>query len=219
MTAPAAGAGRGRLAAVLGLAMDAALSTRPVAVPAVVHPWDAWWVAVRSLGRLRPGPGVFGTCRSCVEVAAAQAALPLPAHPGHEERGCRCLRTWAESMRAPLAGDRLPAVPQRLTLALLKPGAPRRAIRSRLHAALREVHVVERELTAADCDRLYPDAYGSEFVAQRTAYLTSGPIQAVVMAGDSDVVTYGTALKRSVRADLGVGMLRNHLHIDRKAHV
>jgi nucleoside diphosphate kinase len=139
--------------------------------------------------------------------------MPLPEHPGHGERGCVCHRVWAEAMRAPLAEGRLPVVPQRLTLVLLKPGAPRQAIRSRLRAALREVYTVERELTAADCDRLYPDAHGAEFVGRRTAYLTSGPVQVVVLAGDADAVAVGSALKRTVRADLGVGALHNHLHM------
>jgi nucleoside diphosphate kinase len=76
-----------------------------------------------------------------------------------------------------------------------------------------EVHTVELELTPGHCDSLYPDAYGAEFVAQRTAYLTSGPVQAVVLAGDADAVACGAALKRTVRADLGAEMLRNHLHM------
>ncbi|MDT3398294.1 hypothetical protein RKE29_16855 [Streptomyces sp. B1866] len=213
MTAPASGVGRGPLAAVLGLALDQVLAVRPGRLPMLCHPWDAWWVAARSLGRIRPEPGTWGACPACAEVAAAQIVLPLPGHPGHDGRGCGCHRTWAEAMRAPLAEGRLPAVPQRLTLALLKPGAPRRTIRSRLRTALREVHVVDRQLTAADCDRLYPDAYGAEFVAQRTAYLTSGTVEVVVLAGGTDAVACGAALKRTVRADLGVGMLRNHLHM------
>jgi nucleoside diphosphate kinase len=104
-------------------------------------------------------------------------------------------------------------VPQRLTLALLKPGAPREPIRTRLRTVLREVHTVERHLTAEDCDRLYPDAYGAEFVAPRTAYLTGGPVQVIVLAGDVDAVAVGSALKRTLRADLGTETLRNHVHM------
>lgn len=212
--APAPGVGRGRLAAVLGLALDAALSGRPAALPVQDHPWDAWWVAVRSLGRVRPQPGAAGACAGCVGRATAAMGRIVPVHPGHGERRCGCHRVWAEAMRAPLAEVWLPQVPQRLTLALLKPGAPRAAIRFRLRAgALREVHTVELELTSADCDRLYPDAYGADFVAQRTAYLTSGPVLVVVLTGDADAVACGAALKRTVRADLGAEVLRNHLHM------
>jgi hypothetical protein len=116
-------------------------------------------------------------------------------------------------MRAPLRPGQLPAPPQRLTVALIKPGAPRQAIRSRLRAVLREVHTVERELTAADCGRLYPDAYGAGFVAERTAYLTSATVQVLVLAGSRDAVAGGAALKRVVRAELGADPLRNHLHM------
>jgi hypothetical protein len=48
-------------------------------------------------------------------------------------------------MRAPLAEGHLPAPPQRLSLALIKPGAPRLAIRLRLRSRLQEVHILERE--------------------------------------------------------------------------
>lgn len=207
------GIGRGALAAVLGLALDGELSGCSAALPVLHHPWDAWWVGVRSLGRVRPVPGASGTCGDCAAVAARAIAEPMPGHPGHGARGCGCHTVWAAAMRAPADGGRLPEVPQRLTLALLKPGAPRRTIRSRLRAVLREVHTVERPLTAEDCDRLYPDAYGAEFVAPRTTYLTSAPVQAIVLAGDADAVAVGSALKRTLRADLGADTLRNHVHM------
>jgi nucleoside diphosphate kinase len=140
-------------------------------------------------------------------------AAPTLEHPWYRERACGCQRVWAAAMRTPMAGSRLPEVPQRLTLALLKPGAPREAIRSRLRTALDEVHVVERDLAGEDCDRLYPDAYGAAFVGRRTAYMTSGPIEVIVLAGAEDAVAVGSALKRAIRADLGAGALRNHLHM------
>jgi hypothetical protein len=211
--APTPGVGRGILAAVLGLALDGELSGRPAALPDLGHPWDAWWVAVRSGGRARPASRSYGACPQCVSLTATAMTACIPAHPRHEERTCGCHRVWAGAMRALLPEGDLPAPPQRLTLALLKPGAPRPAIRLRLRSALEEVHTVERELTADECDLLYPDAYGVDFVAQRTAYLTSGSVQVVVLAGDPAAVAEGVALKRAVRADLGVGVLRNHLHM------
>lgn len=214
MTAPTPGMGRGRLAAVLGLALDGQLSAGHPAAPTVLdHPWDAWWTTVRSSGLARPSAGNTGACPQCVQRAAAAAAALVPEHPGHGERGCDCHRVWAQAMRAPLTDHQLPAPGQRLTLAMLKPGAPVQAIRSRLRSVLREVHVCERQLTAADCDRLYPDAYGASFVAERTDYLTSGSVQVVVLVGGPDAVQAGAALKRLVRADLGAGLLVNHLHM------
>jgi len=211
---PTPGAGRGVVAAVLGLALDAELSGRPALLPDLRHPWDAWWVAMRSDGRGRPAPGTSGACPACVHLAATVATTAgVPAHSGNEEPACGCHRVWAEAMRAPLGQIHLPAPPQRLTLALLKPGAPRRAIRLRLRSMFHEVHRLERELSDGDCNRLYPDAYGLDFVAQRTEYLTAGSVQVVVLAGDLDAVAYGAALKRAVRADLDAGALRNHLHM------
>ncbi|WP_252396519.1 hypothetical protein [Streptantibioticus parmotrematis] len=166
---------------------------------------------MRTAGRVRPAPGPGGACALCAGDAAAAMAPPVPVHPGHGERRCGCHRTWAQAMRAP-ARD-LPTVPQRLTIALLKPGAPRQAIRARLRYVLREVHVSDAVLTPAVCDRLYPDAYGAAFVDRRTAYLTSGPVQVVVLAGDTTAVTTGTKLKRAVRDQLRAGPLRNHLHM------
>jgi nucleoside diphosphate kinase len=214
VTAPVPGIGRGRLAAVLGLALDGQLGSGRSAAPTVLeHPWDAWWTAVRSGGLARPAAGTAGACTQCAERAAAAALAAVPEHPGHGERACDCHRIWAQAMRAPVADTQLPAVGQRLTLAMLKPGAPVRAIRSRLRSVLREVHVTTRQLTAADCDRLYPDAYGTSFVAERTDYLTSGSVQIVVLVGGPDAVQAGAVLKRLVRADLGAGMLVNHLHM------
>ncbi|MFC1416252.1 hypothetical protein [Streptacidiphilus cavernicola] len=214
MTAPVPGIGRGRLAAVLGLALDGRLSAGRSAAPTVLeHPWDAWWTAVRSSGLARPAAGTAGACPQCAERATAAASAAVPEHPGHGERACDCHRVWAQAMRAPVADTQLPVPGQRLTLAMLKPGAPVRAIRSRLRSVLREVHVTTRQLTAADCDRLYPDAYGASFVAERTDYLTSGNVQVVVMAGGPAAVQAGAVLKRTVRADLGAGMLVNHLHM------
>ncbi len=161
---------------------------------------------MRSSGLARPSAGTYRTCPSCARRAAAAAVQECP---DQGERDCECHRVWAKAMRAPLADTRLPAPAQRLTLAMLKPGAPARTIRSRLRSVLREVHVTERQLTAIDCDRLYPDAYGASFIAERTDYLTSGS----VLVGGPDAVQAGAVMKRAVRADLGAGTLVNHLHM------
>ncbi len=137
----------------------------------------------------------------------------IPVHPGHEEQVCGCHQVWAKAMRSGLPLNHLPTPPQRLTVALLKPGAPRAAIRSRLRGLLEEVHTVERELSASDCDLLYPDAYGASFVAQRTEYLTAGSILVVALAGGPDAVACGVSLKQTIRADLGTDVLHNHLHM------
>jgi nucleoside diphosphate kinase len=214
VTVPTPGMGRGRLVAVLGLALDGVLSAGLPAAPTVLeHPWDAWWTAVRSSGVARPAAGTAGACPPCTRRAAAATAAAVSKHPGHGEGDCDCHRIWAQAMRTPLADAQLPAPAQRLTLAMLKPGAPVRAIRSRLRAVLREVHVSRRQLTATDCDRLYPDAYGTSFLAERTDYLTSGSVEVVVLVGGPDAVQAGAVLKRLVRADLGAETLANHLHM------
>lgn len=148
MTAPARapGAGRGVLAAILGLALDAELSGRSARLPDLRHPWDAWWVAVRSGGRARLAIGTCGACSACVRRARSAMRPEIPVHPGHEEQVCGCHQVWAKAMRSGLPLNHLPTPPQRLTVALLKPGAPRAAIRSRLRGLLEEVHTVEREL-------------------------------------------------------------------------
>jgi nucleoside diphosphate kinase len=212
---PAPGAGRSVLAAVLGMALDAELSGRTAALPYLRHPWDAWWVAIRSGSRVRPEAGTYGACPACASVAADAYAkmLAVPARPGKGDCACGCHQRWAQAMRSPLSHGCLPLPPQRLTVALLKPGAPRLAIRGRLRRELREVHLAERHLTPGDCRRLYPDAYGADFVTQRTEYMTSSSIQVLVLAGGADAVTRGAALKHAIRADLGAGALRNHLHM------
>jgi nucleoside diphosphate kinase len=209
----APGAGRGVLAAVLGMALDAELSGRTAALPYLRHPWDAWWVAIRSAGRVMPGAGTYRACPACADVAADEATLHVPAGPGEGDRGCGCRQQWAQAMRSPLSRGCLPLPPQRLTVALLKPGAPGMAVRARLRAELREVHLAERHLTPGDCGRLYPDAYGADFVARRTEYMTSSSIQVLILAGGADAVARGAALKHAIRADLGADASRNHLHM------
>lgn len=225
---PTPGVGRAYLSALLGLGMDRTLTQQPLPTtdPAAVgphsglcHPWDSWWIAMRSLGRLRPPAGFAGACADCIPRAAAAAAAEPPVHPGHHLLQCRCHRVWAEAMRARLPDGALSRPPQCITVALLKPGAPRALIRARLRTAgFLEVHVVQRQLTGEDCDRLYPDAYGASFVADRTRYLTSDTVQIIVLVGGGDAVARGAALKSTIRAELtGDGEdlvnLVNHLHM------
>jgi nucleoside diphosphate kinase len=105
------------------------------------------------------------------------------------------------------------ALPQRLTVALLKPGAPEAEIWATLRRRFRIVHQTERTLTPADCSRLYPDAYGTDFVAATTGYLTSGPCQVLVLVGGDDAVVTGLDMKRAVRDELAADRMRNHLHM------
>src|SRR5690606_38542811 len=112
-------------------------------------------------------------CSTCSPSALAEAGRAVPRHPGLTWR-CDCFERWASQMRSPSPLLRRTwALPQRLTVALLKPGAPRPELRAALHRRFSVVHQTQRTLTLADCSRLYADAYGADFVAATTAYLTS----------------------------------------------
>jgi hypothetical protein len=128
---------------------------------------------------------------------------------------------WARAMRAPGRRHTLIPAPQTVTVALLKPGAPRGRLREHLAEHYREVSVAEQVLSVQQCELLYPDAYGADFVAERTAYLTSGTVLVVVLraAGD-DAAVRGCELKSRLRRELGADRLRNHLHMpDNSAEV
>src|SRR5262249_36437917 len=76
-----------------------------------------------------------------------------------------------------------------------------------LPAGYRVLHGCRRTLTTTDTHRLWPDAYGAEFVARRDDYLTSRDVEVVVLA--TDPRTPVAAAKRSLRAAFGVDERRN----------
>ena len=67
-------------------------------------------------------------------------------------------------------------------------------------------------LTTADTRRLYPEAYGAAYVAERDAYLTSGPAQVLILLARHPAAG-GWDVKARIRAQAGGDVLRNHLHM------
>jgi hypothetical protein len=69
-------------------------------------------------------------------------------------------------------------------------------------------------LTAVDVSRLYPDAYGEEFLAWQAEYLGRGPVEVLVLAAPMDDAVCAVAVRSEIRAALGVAAeAENHLHM------
>jgi hypothetical protein len=182
----------------------------------VSSPWDVWWVAYRAaipLGQLgihvtRHGVG----CAECDHDAIALAGSSPPRHPDAAGgRPCECLLAWAIRMRAPAEPPRWPQ--PRLTLALLKPGAPHEEIRTALERTHDVLKLINTTLTTGDTRRLYPEAYGADYVSARDAYMTSGPVQVLVLRTRCARAGTAAQIKESIRVALGADLLRNHLHM------
>ena len=204
--------------ALLGYLMDTRLTGVPspgretVSVP---DAWDAWWACYRAgvpLGqagiRIQAGEG---SCPACSGRAALLAIASPPAHPGTDPGPCACLLRWAGAMRAPGPDAGWPT--SRLSLALVKPGADAGRIQDMLGAWFEVLKADQFGLAAADTRRLYPEAYGADYVAERDRYLTSGPVRVLVLLARDQSVN-PRDVKASIRKRLpGGDTLRNHLHM------
>lgn len=205
--------------ALLGYILDARLSGR---VPAAretetaVMPtvWDAWWACFRAgmpLGKAGVRVQPDGNCPECAGPAALLAVADPPEHPGTGPGPCGCLLRWAEAVRSP--GPEAGWPPAVLSLALIKPGAPAGRIQGMLGAWYEVLAAEEFALTTADTRRLYPEAYGAEYVADRDAYLTSAPVRVLTLLARNPATNSKDA-KASIRCQLAGGdALRNHLHM------
>lgn len=97
---------------------------------------------------------------------------------------------------------------------MVKPGGDASAVHHALLKAYAIVHTAELPLTPADARRLYPDAYGADYVARQDAYLTSAPVQVLVLLAVPWAATRAKQVKARIRRHLGdTDMLRNHLHM------
>jgi nucleoside diphosphate kinase len=214
---PGAWAAKHAAKALLGYALDSLLTrTEPGAQETATapSPWDAWWACYRAglpLGatgiRAR---AVGGACAGCAGRAAALAATDPPGHPGTEAGPCGCLVRWATVLRAPGPAARWP--PMSLSLALIKPGAPAGRVQGLLASSFEVLAARELTLTVADTRRLYPEAYGASYVADRDAYLTSGPVRVLTLRARHAAVN-GKDVKAGIRGRIGGDALRNHLHM------
>jgi hypothetical protein len=204
--------------ALLGYVIDTRLAGGPspdretVRVP---DAWDAWWACFRAgipLGhsgvRIQAGEG---SCPDCSGHAALLAITDPPGHPGTDPGSCGCLLRWAEAMRSPGPDAGWP--PSALSLAVIKPGADAGRIQGMLGAWFEVLKADEFALATTDTRRLYPEAYGAGYVAERDAYLTSGPVRVVILLARDPSVN-PKEVKASIRKQLPDGdTLRNHLHM------
>ncbi|HEY5985274.1 MAG TPA: hypothetical protein VIV12_02660 [Streptosporangiaceae bacterium] len=176
----------------------------------VLSPWDAWWACYRAmlpLGRI--GVSILlprRACRICAHQALTFAASSPPRHPETGNgQACGCLLRWA-----PAATATWP--PLSLALALIKPGAPVVRISDLLETAYEVTGRITRTLTVSQTRWLYPEAYGASYVTARDAYLTSGPVTALVLRARQPGTDAGQ-VKARIRGQIGAGDLRNHLHM------
>jgi hypothetical protein len=215
---PGAWAARHAAKALLGYVLDARLTGSAPAGRAtafVPDAWDAWWACFRA--RLPLGTtGIQvqaggGSCPQCTGRAALLAVADPPQHPGPETGPCGCLLRWATAMRSPGPAPAWP--PAVLSLAIIKPGAPVGRVQDMLGSWFDILGAREVTLTTDDTRRLYPEAYGADYVADRDAYMTSEPVRVLTLRARSPSVK-SKDVKAAIRRELAVGdSLRNHLHM------
>lgn len=208
--------GVGYAHARLGLIMELLLTQTSLGEVGVHDPWEAWWISYRlarpcsDLG-LNPHTAP-GACRDCRAAAADLATFSPPRHTDElgGSHSCDCLRRWCVAMRSSAPTPTWPST--RLVCALIKPHAPREAILTALTEHYCLLHTTPTRLRRADVRRLYPDAYGADFVAARDSYLTSGPVEVALLL-DETAPTDPRAVKGRIRERFGGDQLRNHLHM------
>lgn len=180
-------------------------------------PWDVWWVcyrAQRTAAEFGLDPArAAGRCEVCAIDASKLAFYAPPGHPHRTpRRNCSCLLDWARSMRRPTPDIIWPG--WRLTVGMVKPGSNPVSVRGLLAESHTVVEEVERHLTPVDVRRLYPDAYGRDYVARRDDYLTSAPVTVLVLHASLSAIGKAKDIKGAIRHRLGVSdVLRNHLHM------
>ncbi len=180
-------------------------------------PWDVWWACYRAQRTatefgLDPGRAP-SRCERCAIEASRLAFCTPPEHPGQTSfRRCSCLLEWARSMRQPAPDIAWPG--WRLTVAMVKPGSDPDAVRELLTHSHLVLEGFTRNLAPDDVRRLYPDAYGPEYVARRDDYLTSAPVTVFVLHAAPAAIGKATDIKVAIRRRLGdTDALRNHLHM------
>lgn len=200
----------------LGLILENLLLGAPFGETAVDNPWEAWWISHR-LAQPAIALGVDprqapGACAACREAAARLAAHRPPRHTDTlaAPPECGCLDRWCRAIRTPAEPPAWPRT--RLSAALIKPGAPRAPITRELAAHYRILHQRPLHLGVADVRRLYPEAYGADFVAAVDDYLTSGPCDALVLLA-ADTAPEPRTVKSDIRQHLATDRIHNHLHM------
>jgi len=165
---------------------EAGIAARGATARDLPDVWDLWYVCYR-LWRPAAALGLAGVrtrsgCTACRERVAHLISTSPPGYPAGAAASCGCFLRWAMRMRSrEPASPQVDCLPMALSSALLKPGAPAGAIRDMLAVHYR---IAERRtlwLTPPDITRLYPDAYGEEFLAWQAGYLGGGPVEALML--------------------------------------
>lgn len=210
---------RARVTALLSYIVDSELVGSPIDVELLgtVDLWDLWWLRVRSapltacIANTEVDHGE--SCRRCRTDVRRLIGVDPPGTPEPaEERSCGCLLAWARRMRSSRPSIRWPALAS--CVAMVKPGADIEAVTSLLSDAYQIASTARIWLSPDDIRRLYPDAYGEEFVAAQDAYLTSGSVTVMTLVARPEVSSSPERVKANIRARLGgADGLRNHLHM------
>ncbi|MEU4607635.1 hypothetical protein AB0F43_32010 [Kribbella sp. NPDC023972] len=208
---------RGEVTTVLSYLVDQAAAGQ---TPGLVDwtprsPWDIWWICFRSgspaetLG-LRPAER-SGGCAVCAP-HVVELTRDTPMHPGVRP-DCRraCFTAWAASMRSPEPVLSWPRISS--GLAMVKPGGDAAAVVDLLAGQFVIEQPIVRILSTHDVRRLYPEAYGADFIAARDHYLTSAPCTVLTLRAKIPTPA-GHQRKHAIREILGNSdPLRNHLHM------
>ncbi|MGC4886631.1 hypothetical protein [Micromonospora sp. DT227] len=208
---------RVKVAALLAYVTESAMIGSPVEPVRTDSPWDIWWVCYRAQA---PAPELGlkvwaqpGACERCVTMVAALTQHRPVQHPESlTQNPCGCMVDWAKRMRAP--GGDVDWPPLRASVAMVKPGGDAPEVLRALSGDQLVTAVASKRLTSADARRLYPDAYGAEYVARQDNYLTSAPVTVYALLLSSAAARNPKDLKMRIRAGLsGADVLRNHLHM------
>lgn len=210
---------RDRVKALLAFATEAHLSgaITSAGLHGIESPWDLWWICFRageSAQALGLDPArVNDQCGLCLrDVITLTGYRPTRDPDTLGFRGCDCIHQWAVRMRQPATEISWPEL--RTTVAMVKPGGDPDEIRHGLLATHAVIHETERTLTKHDVRRLYPDAYGAEFVAAQDAHLTNGPVHIMVLLANPGITANAKQIKTALRDRMGsTDVLRNNLHM------
>jgi hypothetical protein len=204
---------------VVSYLYEARLAGQEAVVPDLPDVWDLWYICYR-LWRPADALGIAGGmgrsgCFACRELVARLSATAPPGYPAGAAAEYGCFLRWAIRMRnRDAASPQVDSLPMALSFALVKPGAPAGAIRTMLAARYRIACRRELRLNPVDVTRLYPDAYGAEFLAWQAGYLGRGPVEALMLTAPPNEPVCAKAVRSQVRASLGVATeFENHVHM------
>lgn len=202
--------------AQLSLIIETLLTRESIREATVRNPWDAWWISYR-LAQPAPALGLnpAAASHSCPACRAEASRLSSSRPPRHTQtrtdpRPCECLHQWSVAMRSPAPPLLWPRT--RLALALIKPGALSDTIVGALAEHYRILSRTPARLRRVDVRRMYPEAYGADFVAARDTYLTSGPAEVMVLVDEIANID-PAVIKARIRSRFPTDRLRNHLHM------